>query len=227
MKKIFKNWTKFEIIFSLIFICVILCGYFLGAGRNLLSLIVSLLGVISVITVAKGLVIAPFISIVFNILYSILAITQKYYGEAIINFCILIPLCIAQIISWLKNRNAKNTDIVKVNKITSKEYLLLFFMGIGFTILFYFILKALNTNHLIVSTSSLMMSFIASYLSVRRSPYYAIFFMIDDIVGFTLWLLAVVTFNPTLIPSLLCPLLFLFIDLYGFIRWKKDEKNAI
>lgn len=226
MKKIFKNWNWFEIGFLFFSFATILVGFFIGTEKNYLSLITSLVGVLCVLLVAKGLIIAPFICIIFDVLYTILSITQKFYGEAIIMIFIMIPLCIVQIFSWLKNKNSKNKNLVSVSKVKPKEYILLFVIGVIGSIIFYFILKVLNTNELIVSTLSFTMSLCASYLSIRRSPYYAICYMIDDIVGFTLWLLAVVNFSPALIPSMLCPALYFINDIYGFYRWKKDEKQA-
>ena len=84
MKNDFKNWSKFEILFLFCSLIAITLCYASGVDKNVFSLLVSYIGVISVLTVAKGLVIAPVINIIYNIVYSILSITQQYYGEAII-----------------------------------------------------------------------------------------------------------------------------------------------
>ena len=88
----------------------------------------SIVGVISVMTVAKGLVIAPFINIVYNVLYAIISILQHYYGEAIIYIGLMIPVSIMSIVAWLKNK--QNSSTVKVNKIHGLEYLYLFIVSI-------------------------------------------------------------------------------------------------
>ena len=102
IKNIFKNWNWFEIIFlCLSLIGLSLCFTF-TPDRNWFSYVVSIVGVVSVLTVAKGLIIAPFINISYNILYAIISIFQHYYGEAIIYIGLMIPVSIASIISWLK-----------------------------------------------------------------------------------------------------------------------------
>ena len=133
-------------------VAITLCFAF-GTDRNVFSYIVSIIGVISVMMVAKGLTIAPIINIAYNIIYSILAITQRHYGEAIIYLGLMIPISILAIISWLKNRNKKTKEIVEVNKIKKIEYLYLSLATIVATFGFYFLLKALHTNELIISIS--------------------------------------------------------------------------
>ena len=69
------------------------------------------------------------------------------------------------------------------------------------TVLFYFILKALNTANLFFSTLSITTSFVASYLTFLRSPYYAIGYSANDVVLIILWILASVEDISYLPPS--------------------------
>ena len=225
MKKFLGHWTLFEILF-LIFseIAIILCFVF-SVERNVFSLVVSLIGVISVLMVAKGLTIAPIINIFYNIIYSILAITEHYYGEAIIYLGLMIPISVLSIISWFKNKNKESEENVQVNTIKGVEYLYLSLETVVATIAFYFILKVLNTSELIVSTLSLVSSAVASYLMLRRSSYYALGFVANDIILIALWGLAVVNSGVGFLPSVICFVIFLINDIYGFIHWKIEEKK--
>jgi len=225
MKKFFKNWTIFEICFLFCSLLAITLCFIFGTDKNIFSFIVSLVGVISVLTVAKGLVIAPFINIVYNILYAIISIVQGYYGEAIIYICLMIPICLISIISWLKNKNQENTDVVNVNKIKGKEYLYLSLISLVSTIGFYFLLKVLNTSELVVSTISLMTSVIASYLMLRRCSYYALGFVVDDIISIVLWSLAIINSGIGYLPTVISFCVFFINDVYGFIHWKLEEKK--
>jgi len=225
MKKFFKNWTIFEICFLFCSLLAITLCFIFGTDKNIFSFIVSLVGVISVLTVAKGLVIAPFINIVYNILYAIISIVQVYYGEAIIYICLMIPICLISIISWLKNKNQENTDVVNVNKIKGKEYLYLSLISLVSTIGFYFLLKVLNTSELVVSTISLMTSVIASYLMLRRCSYYALGFVVDDIISIVLWSLAIINSGIGYLPTVISFCVFFINDVYGFIHWKLEEKK--
>ena len=57
---------------------------------------------------------------------------------------------------------------------------------------------------------------------LRRVSYYAIGFALNDIVLIVLWGIASVT-DLTCLSMVACFSMFLFNDLYGFIRWKKRE----
>ena len=134
------------------------------------------------------------------------------------------PINIFTIISWLKNRSNENKVIVKVNKIKKKEYVILGIISIFITFTFYFLLKSLNTNALLISTLSLTDSFIASYLLFRRSSNYALVYIINDIILIILWLTTIPNVGLTYVPVIMTFAIFLINDIYGLILWKKREK---
>ena len=92
------------------------------------------------------------------------------------------------------------------------------------TIAFYFILKKFNTANLLPSTLSITTSFIAAYLTFRRSPYFALIYALNDIVLIVLWILASLE-NITYVSVVVCFVVFLLNDLYGFLSWKKMQKR--
>ncbi|MGN1337542.1 MAG: nicotinamide riboside transporter PnuC [Candidatus Coprovivens sp.] len=224
MKKLFKGWTKFEIIFLIVSLSAITICFLFNEDKNVLSLVTSLLGVIVVLTGAKGLLVSPFINIFYNILYIIISISQRYYGEVLIYIFLMMPLHITTIISWLKNKSNKDSNVVSVNKLNRKEYMVLGLVTVLVTFMFYFILKLLDTNELIISTISLTASLVASYLMLRRSSNYAIAFVINDIILITLWGIACVN-DIALLPMVVTFMVFFVNDIYGFISWKKREKE--
>lgn len=225
MKKILKNWNWFEIIFLIVsYIALTLC-FVLGTEKNAFSFIVSLVGVSSVMLVAKGLTIAPIVSIIYNILYATLSVTQKYYGETIIYTVIMIPLSIISLVSWVKNKSGGKEEQVQVNKISKKEYLILSLVIVVVTIGFYFLLKALHTNELIVSTISLVAPVISAYLMLRRSSYYAICFIVSNAVLIVLWGLSIKTAGAGFLPTICSFVIFTVLDVYGLIHWKQEEKR--
>lgn len=115
--------------------------------------------------------------------------------------------------------------VASVNKIHKKEVLLIAVGSIIATFAFYFLLKALNTNELIVSTLSLIFSLIASYLMLRRNKYYAIAFLADDIVSIVMWSLVIASIGISYLPTLICFCVYLINDVYGFIHWIIEEKK--
>ena len=223
IKKLLGSWTLFEKLFLFFSLITITLCFAFGVDKNVFAYIVSIVGVISVLLVAKGLAIAPIINVIYSILYSVLSISQRYYGEAIIYLGLMIPISVISIVSWLKNRNKAQKEVVSVNSIKGKEYLYLSIATVVATIGFYFILKVLNTSELIISTLSLVSSAVASYLMLRRCSYYAIGFIVNDIILITLWVLAVVSSGIGYLPSAISFCIFLINDIYGFIHWKIEE----
>lgn len=225
MNKLFKSWKWYELLFlGISELTIILCFVF-SVDKNWLSLVNSLIGVFAVLTVAKGLVYAPIVNIVYTGFYIALSISQSYWGEVIICVCLAFPMCIVAIITWLKNRSNENKDIVKINSIKGKEYGYLALGTAVLTVALYFLLRALNTNQLIISTISLVTSAAAEYLLLRRSPIYALGFVLNDIVLITLWSMSVVSEGLQFLPSVICFCVFFFNDLYGFFNWIKEYKK--
>ena len=215
----------FEKLFLLISLIIIIGCFFLGSDKNVLSLITSILGVITVIFGAKGLVLAPVINIIYNVVYILLSYTQGFYGEVLIYVFLMTPINIAMIVSWFKNKSKEDENIVEVNKLSKKEYFILFFVTILFSIGFYFILRALNTTAVFISTISLIDSFIATYLLYRRCSNYALSYIVNDIILIVLWSFAIKNNGIAYLPMILSFGVFLVNDIYGLISWKKRERK--
>ena len=113
---------------------------------------------------------------------------------------------------------------VKTNRLKGKEMLFMFLLSGVVSIAFYFILRAFNTTNLIPSTLSVTTSFIAVYLTSRRSPYFALAYACNDIVLIVLWILATIK-EWAYVSVVICFVVFLVNDLYGFISWLKMQKR--
>ena len=92
--------------------------------------------------------------------------------------------------------------------------------------IFYFILKYFNTANLIPSTISVTTSFVAVYLTFRRSPYFALAYASNDIVLIILWILASI-YDAKYISVVVCFVAFLVNDIYGFVNWCKMKKRQV
>lgn len=225
----FHTLTKFERGLWMTSLAVTLLSYLLsylfsGSG-DLLNLIASLIGVTALIFVAKGHVLGQLLTVVFSVFYGIISVIFTYYGEMITYLFMTTPMAIVAAIEWIKNPY-KDTQEVKVHKVTKKQLAIMWLLAIVITALFYFILKALNTANLFFSTISITTSFVASYLTFLRSPYYAIGYSANDIVLIILWILASVE-DISYLPMVACFIMFLFNDLYGFYNWKKMQKRQV
>ena len=223
----FKTLTEFEKGLWLTSLAVTILSYLLSylfsGGGDLLNLIASLIGVTALIFVAKGLVLGQLLTVVFSVFYGIISVMFSYYGEMITYLFMTTPMAIVAAIEWIKNPY-KDTQEVKVHKVTKKQLAVMWLLVLLVTVLFYFILKALNTANLFFSTLSITTSFVASYLTFLRSPYYALGYSANDVVLIILWILASVE-DISSLPMVACFIMFLFNDLYGFYNWGRMQKR--
>ena len=214
--------TKFETCLCLVSVLVIVIGFCFAQEKDVLNLISSLIGVISLIYIAKGNLFGEILSLIFGILYAFISYQNRLFSELITYGFMYVPLSIATIVTWFRHPY-KDEKTVEITKTSLKQFLLIVLSGFIFTIIFYFILKYLNTPSLYVSTFSIFTSFIASALVILRSPYYALAFALNDIVLIILWTISTIS-NVENITILLCFVVFFFNDIYGFIAWTKRFK---
>ena len=220
--KLLKEWTIFEKILLFGSILVI-SSVGLVFKADLLTTSCSLLGIITVLLIAKGKNIGQVLGVLVTIMYSVVAYKNKYYGEVLINLLLMLPLYIIGIITWINHKDEK-TNFVEINSIQKKEWIIVAIVFICAFIGIYNLLKFFNTNELIVSTISVLVSLFAAYLQMRRSRYSFSFYLINDIVLMFLWGIPVIHGNYTLFPILLNPMVNFINDMYGSYNWKRTEK---
>ena len=136
------------------------------------------------------------------------------------------PMALFALISWLRNPYKGNHAEVAVNRLENRELALMYMLTALVTVVFYFILDYFDTANMIPSTLSVSTSFIAVYLTFRRSPYFALAYAANDVVLIVLWTLAAVE-NISYLSVIICFILFLVNDLYGFVSWKRMEKRQL
>ena len=130
------------------------------------------------------------------------------------------PMSNFALISWLRNPYKGNKSEVKVNAVGKAEALFMVVVTMVVTVIFYFILGYFNTSNLIPSTLSVTTSFIAVYLTFRRSPLFALAYAANDIILIVLWIMASLS-DIRYISVVVCFAAFLVNDIYGYISWQK------
>lgn len=225
IKKLTSYFSKGEIALWLCSELIIIFSNVFIKSDGYLSLIASVIGVTALIFNAKGNPIGPGLMIFFALIYGYISYTFSYYGEMLTYVCMSLPMAVVSLISWLKNPYKGNKAEVTINfKITKRELVFLVFLALAVTAVFYFILKHFNTANLIPSTISVTTSFIAVYFSFRRSPFFALGYMANDVVLIVLWLLAAAA-DPSYFSVVICFAAFLANDTYSFINWHRIGKR--
>ena len=224
MLKKLRYFTKNELLlWSISCLCIIL-SFILFDREKYMTFIASLIGVTSLIFNAKGNPIGQILMVIFSVFYGIISYRFQYYGEMVTYLGMTAPMAIFAFISWITHPYQGNHAEVAVNQIRKKEFVFLLFLSAVVTYIFYYILKYFHTDQLLLSTVSVTTSFIAVYLTARRSPYFAIAYAANDIVLIVLWILASIH-DPSCISVVTCFVIFLLNDIYGFINWKKIQKK--
>lgn len=200
-------------------------GFAVTKDRSVLSYLSSLAGITCIIINAKGNVVGQMISVAFSILYGVYSYTQHFYGEMIIYFALMTPIHLVSIYTWIKNKYKGKSHEVTVNTLKKREYAVTAAGSVAVTAAFYFLLRALHTDNLIVSTISLTTSITAAYLMLRRCEYYSLCFIANDIILIVLWSMKIPTAGLQVLPSVMCFSAFLVIDLYAFYNWRKIRKR--
>ena len=226
MKRLTLYFTKSELALWVGSVVLILASFVAFDRANFMTLAASLIGVTSLIFNAKGNPIGQALMIVFSLLYGIISYTFSYYGEMITYLGMTGPMALFALISWLRNPYKGNHAEVAVNRISNREHIGMYALSAVVTLSFYFILEHFNTANIIPSTLSVTTSFIAVYLTFRRSPYFALAYAANDVVLIVLWILAAKE-NISYLSVIICFVMFLVNDLYGFASWKRMEKRQM
>lgn len=220
MLKLKNYFSKTDIVLWLSSVTLILSSFFVFDKEDLITLFASLIGVTSLIFNAKGNFVGQILMVIFSLLYGIISFNFAYYGEMITYLGMTMPMAIFALISWLRNPYNGNKAEVQVNTISKKETIFMCICTAIVTVLFYFILKYFNTANIVPSTLSVTTSFIAVYLTFRRSPYFAIAYATNDIVLIVLWILASI-YNIRYVSVVVCFIAFFVNDIYGFVNWQR------
>lgn len=199
---------------------MIIISFVIFDRENYLTLSASLIGATSLIFNAKGNPFGQLLMVVFSILYGIISFSFAYYGEMITYLGMTMPMAVFALISWLRNPYKGNKAEVRVNSVSNKEIVFMCVITAFVTVIFYFILNYFHTANMIPSTLSVTTSFVAVYLTFRRSPYFALAYAANDIVLIVLWVLASIS-DVRYVSVIVCFIAFLVNDIYGFINWHR------
>ncbi len=222
MKRILNYFSTFEKVLWCASVLLITASFLLFSKDGYITLAASLIGATALIFNAKGNPLGPLLCIIFSMLYGTISFTFSYYGEVITYVAMSAPMSLWALITWIRNPHAKGKAEVKINSVSKKEMIILFACAPFLTLAFYFILKTFGTANLLPSTISVATSFIAVYLTARRSPYFALAYAANDLVLIVLWTLAAVK-DISYVSVIVCFVIFLFNDTYSFISWQKRK----
>lgn len=223
VKKYFEDWNKFEKSFLICGLLTSIISSIIFNGTVIDTLYTSLY-LITALLMSKGKVECYFVGFVSVFFYGIVSYNQGYYGELIITAFLTFPIMIIGIISWLRHQD-KEEDTVIISFLSKKEITIALLSQLVLFWIYYFILKAFNTDLLVISTMSVVTSVLASYFEARRSELSLFCYIANDLVIITLWLIPIISGQIELISVLVGPILLLINDIYGSYNWRRLKKQ--
>lgn len=224
MTFLFANFNKKELTAWVLSLTLIMLSQLLLGNTEWAFMVVSMVGISALIYTAKGHVMGPLIMILFSITYSLISLSFDYYGEAITYGGMTLPMSILALIAWVKHPSSEKNQ-VKTAVLTKREWLICGLYAILVTGALGIVLYLFDTPNLVLSTISVTTSFVAVYLTYKRSQYYAVAYALNDLILIGLWVYASTT-HEAYMPLVVCFSLFLIYDIYGYIAWnKRSNKN--
>ncbi|KHD45100.1 nicotinamide riboside transporter PnuC [Streptococcus hongkongensis] len=224
--KTLRYFTPTEWFLWLFSICAIIATAFYFGDQEPLALIASLIGATSLIFSAKGNPIGQGLIIIFSVIYAYLAFHNHYYGE-LITYCFLtIPMALFSLLSWLSHPFQEQKTQVLINYLKFKDIYLLIVSTIAITCIFYYFLSLFHTPFLAISTLSISTAFAGTFLSYKRSPMFALAYLMNDIILMTLWLMEAQT-KVSHYAIVICFAIFLINDIYTVYNWRKIYHSQV
>lgn len=224
LRKMLGYFSKAELIIWSLSLIFITLSFLLFDRSGYLSLLASLIGATSLIFLAKGNPIGQVLIIIFSLIYGYISFSFAYYGEMLTYVGMSAPMAVLSLISWLRNPYKGNRAEVKIGRVNRYDIALMLALTVAVTVAFYFLLRLLGTANLTVSTVSVTTTFIAVFLTYKRSPYYALAYAFNDVVLICLWLMATIS-DSSYVSVVVCFIAFLANDIYSFINWRRMQKR--
>jgi len=231
----FSGWSILERVFLVLaFVAPVTLGIIFQS--SLLQISASSVTMIASLLFAKARIEGYVVSLVGMMLFGIVAYNNRLFGEVGVLILFGLPAQIAGFISWtkaLKKSGDNKPAKIQIRRTRLKEILILSLicgvLGIGL----YFLLGAIDTNLLLLSTISVVFTVFGTILMIRRSHLGTLGFALNDISNIMLWLMIVLLGDITAIVMIVQPIMLLINNTYGIFEWRKllkiqelEEKTA-
>ncbi|KXB64885.1 nicotinamide mononucleotide transporter PnuC [Aedoeadaptatus coxii] len=193
---------------------------FARGGGDFITLVASLIGITSILFDAKGNPFGQILMVIFSLIYGIISYSYAYYGEMITYLGMTMPMAVLAFVAWMRHPYKGDKSEVEVATMTKREYRQMTVLAVGVTVFFYFVLRYFDTANLYPSTLSVTTSFVAVYLTYKRSHYFSIAYAANDVILIVLWVFA--TWDDVRYASVaVCFVAFLANDLYAYYCWRR------
>lgn len=220
--KIFKDWTRFELGWLLIFTMINIYLFFAWED-SLIGLISSISGMLCVVLVAKGKISNYYFGIVQTATYAYISYTYGLYGEVMLNGLFYLPVQFIGIYLWSKHKTAHGVkgEDVAVKSLTKTGWVYTMISVMVFTVIYGFFLKYLGGNNIWTDSATTVLSVIAQILMLKRFTEQWILWIAVNVLSIILWISALVSQGGNDFAMLVMWSAFLVNSVYGYFNWRK------
>lgn len=223
IKNYFNDWTLFEKAWLGVFTLVIL-ALSIYWQDTIMGITCSLTGIWCVVLVSKGRISNYWVGIINVVLYAIIAYGQKYYGEVMLNAFYFLPMQCIGIYVWVKNKDKKLVDRVKVKVMSNTNRIITLGLSAFFVVCYAGVLKAMGGNAPFIDSMSTVLSVIAMLLMVYRYAEQWVLWIVVDFASITLWIIALVNGTGS-VAVLIMWIAYTINACYGLYNWLKMYKE--
>ena len=225
-KNYFRGWNWFEYtLLVLVFTVPVTLGLIFKSG--IIEILTSIFFVSSYLMFAKAKVETYYIAFFAYVGYIWLSWSAGLYGEIITTVVLSFPIAVWAAVSWSRNKQSDHHKgrVIVINSVRLPELGLLVLsqlvMGIGY----FFLLQALSTQFVIISTITLAIRVMGNYLDARRNILAPFAYLTYSVFAIILWSLVFASGMSGAIVIIAMQCLIMVIDIYASVSWIKLKKR--
>lgn len=223
---LFKEWTRFERIWLLLFSIVNVFLY-LKWDSGLIGLVSAMSGMLCVVLVAKGKISNFVFGIVNTATYAYISYGYGLYGESMLNALFYLPTQFIGLWMWQRHRsvNKVRDEDIEIKRLSVKGWAIVIASVVVGAYAYMHVLMALDAQQVRIDSVAVVMSVVAQILLTLRYAEQWVLWILVNLLSIVLW---VVTLSQSGGSDYTMPVMwtaFLINSIYGWINWLKLQQG--
>ena len=228
LKEYFKletsGWKWYEVLYLAVCTLAILIPSLIS-GDSAMAVVSATCGAISVVLTGKGKLGTYIFGGIQCALYAIISYKATFYGETLLNVFYLLPLEVVGFLSWKKNMNSANAEVVK-RAMTIRQRIFWALMLAAGTLLLGIILKHFNDAMPFMDAFTTVGTMIAFVLTVNRYSENWWIWIAINVATVIMWIKNVADGGENAsIATLLMWSVYLVNSVIMMIRWQREARR--
>ena len=224
-QELFGGWNKFEAAWLAVFL-LIQAAVFVHEPDSWPATIAAVSGILCVVFVGKGKISNYFFGLVSVSLYAYVAYTFEFYGEAMLNLLVYVPVQFVGFAMWRNNMavrqaGADEVEEVKAKSLTPRQWLWVGFFTLSGTLAYIEVLLWLDSKLPTLDGITVVISIVAQVLMLLRYREQWVLWIVANILTIALWLTLWLESGETSLPLLTMYCMYLANSLYGYANWAR------